>query len=102
MNIEELKELKEIVKQIWLDNKLLIGGKVYLNEFIKNHEKAINYTRCSLELKGKDTPTFEEFKQENFKEVRSGVYNSYNMKEDLSSNDVLFKYIDFYFNPLIT
>ncbi|AKG94307.1 hypothetical protein AVT42_gp51 [Polaribacter phage P12002S] len=69
---------------------------------IKTLLEVICNTCCSLELNGKDTPTFEEFKQENFKEVRSGVYNSYNMKEDLSSNDVLFKYIDFYFNPLIT
>jgi len=64
-------------------------------------EVAINFTGSSLELNSEDELTFKEFRQEYFKEIRPNVYVS-NMNIENSYNDVLFKYIQYHHNHLIT
>ena len=44
-----------------------------INDCVDELLKAINYTHCCTELKGKEALTFEEFKKDNFIK-KDGVY----------------------------
>jgi len=64
----EAKELIELFASEleYEGNKLLpIQVKWLVDSFFERHPEAINYSRSSLQLKDKETMTFEEYLEEN-------------------------------------
>jgi hypothetical protein len=73
MTKEHEIELKNEIAHIFDSGANEIRIFEMVKMFLDRRDKAINYTLCCTELKGKEALTFEEFKKDNFIK-KDGVY----------------------------
>ena len=87
------KKIKEIIENemdcLITDVDFVIKKEGSLQALVNMLEEAINYTRCSLQLKSKKAPTFEHWLICNFEETKTGKYIDFNNGETYRDKQVL-------------
>ena len=88
---EIINGLKQIKTRVDSGTITTVNGTETLlsKQLAKMIESAINYTRCSLQLKDKKAPTFEHWLICNFEETKSGKYIDFNNGDNYRDKEVL-------------
>lgn len=95
--MEEIKVIREFIELAYGNYIGLHKSKIELLTLLKEREKAINYTRCSLQLKDKEKMSFGQWKfSQGLRYISDHTYR--NAKGELFDADVVNKTYDDYYN----
>ncbi len=89
ITVEKLKD--KLQKEFGWENLDSNEYKWFIDNLLRDSIRAINYTRCCTELKGKETLYFEDWVKHNYREGKHKYY-SLNGLNCLSYEEVLQKY----------
>jgi hypothetical protein len=69
-----ITDINNLAVDFWTMNLHNGTFESHLTKLIDDYEKAINYTRCCETFEGKEVPTFDEWKKQNYIHYEKGKF----------------------------